>query len=230
MLTTLDHFSSMTNNRTMATDTMTYRDVNSDRSRARSGRQGHMWSGSALFALILTLTCGSIAHIPQAQALTMRPYTLAELSSEASLIARGRVSKLRAYREKGRIFTEVTITLTTPLLKGSHPLARRDSGAREETGTSQISFSILGGSLHGISQVIPGAPRVTINDELITFLRCESSAQGARRCSPVGFGQGLWRPQGAQWRPLTDQVRWTGNVKPLRELSFEQLTQGLAPR
>ena len=189
-----------------------------------------MWLGGSLFGLVLMLICGSTAHTPQAQALTMRPYTLAELSSEASLIARGRVSKLRAYREKGRIFTEVTITLSAPLFKGSVTLTRRDSNTPEAAGTSQVTFSILGGSLHGISQVIPGAPRVSLNDEIMAFLRCELSAQGARRCSPVGLGQGLWKPQGAQWHPLTDQVRWTGDVKPLRELSFEQLTQGLTPR
>ena len=96
------------------------------------------------------LLAGLMLSVSQgAQALSMTPYTLSELWSESQMIVKGEVVKTRFYRSKGRIFTEVTITLTAPLFKGT----TTDSD-------QHVRFSLLGGDLDGLTQYVPGVPRV----------------------------------------------------------------------
>ena len=132
---------------------------------------------------------------PSAQALSMTAYTLDELWSESQMIVKGEVVKTRFYRDKGRIFTEVTLTPTSPLFKG----VLKDSH-------QHVRFSLPGGDLAGLTQYVPGVPRVKVGEELFLFLRCSSPGT----CSPVGFGQGMWHHKDGSWAPLTGDVHWVG--------------------
>lgn len=186
--------------------------LNAHRSRITSG----VTSCLSHLALGLVILLGSIPLVSTSSALTMVPYSLAELHQEADIIVRGSVSQTRAYRSGGRIFTEVTLTVSAPLLKGTLKGAVEGQSER-----ALARFSLLGGSLDGLTQKVPGSPQVKLGDELIAFLRCDQ----AQRCAPVGIGQGLWRPLNAHWIPLTASVEWVGEGKPLTRLSLDQLTR-----
>jgi hypothetical protein len=156
-----------------------------------------------------------MAHLfsetPTAQALSMQPYTLNELWSESQIIARGTIAQRRIYRgERGRIWTEFTLVLKEALIKASTQRS------------SKILFILPGGTLDGLTQMVPGVPQLENQQELIVFLRCSST----KPCAPVGFGQGLWIAQKDEpkvWRPLTDHTRWVGDQEPLQALPLGDL-------
>ena len=159
---------------------------------------------------ILSLIGIISTHTSSTHALSMTPYSLDELWSESQLIVRGEIVKTSSYRDQGRIFTTFTLIPTSPLFKG------------ELTG-QRIHFSLPGGQLDGLAQRVPGIPMIHTGEELILFLRCRSP----NTCSPVGYGQGIWRPVAHTWRPITQEIHWIGARSPLMSQSLEQLT---APR
>ena len=157
---------------------------------------------------ILSMIGMLCTHTPTVHALSMTPYSLSELWSESQLIVRGKVVKARPHRERGRIFTEFTLSPVGPLFKG------------ELSADQVIRFSLPGGQLDGLAQRVPGIPTIYTGEELLLFLRCTSSTS----CSPVGYGQGMWRPLKNSWEPLTRDVHWVGASSPLTIQSLERLT------
>ena len=180
----------------------------------------------SLYPLLISLISLGVA-LPQASALSMKPYALSELWSESQVVARGSVIATRVYRERGRIWTEFTLAPSEAPMRD-----RRDSTTSRR---DVVNFALLGGTLDGITQVIPGTPRLTVGQELIVFLRCRA----AQSCSPVGLGQGIWTPQreeargeergeerdeeGNLWAPMTRDVVWVGSAHPNHAVSLAHL-------
>lgn len=162
-------------------------------------------------ALIIALLSLSAVWAPRsAEALSMAPYTFKELWSESQVVARGAITATRVYRDRGRVWTEFTITLTAQPLKDT----RGDTKA-------PVKFVMPGGTIDGITQMVPGVPRLKRGQELVVFLRCRARST----CAPVGFGQGLWSPNaGGQWAPMTQGVEWVGSGSPSGALTLDQLT------
>lgn len=158
----------------------------------------------------------SLLIASQAYALSMTPYSLQELWSEANRIGLGRVTAIKSRWRGTRIITTFELTLTQKALKG--PL------------TDRLTFQMLGGEIDGIRQVIPGSPEIHQEDELFVFLRCRSE-EDEETCSPVGLGQGIWRTSiiaggpDVKWVPLTDQVKWPQGSAPLAPKTLKQLAQ-----
>ena len=158
---------------------------------------------------ILTLIALIMTHTARVNALSMKPYSLKELWSESQLVIKGKVIQTRAYRDRGRIFTEVTLNPTSSPYKGK--VDSKDQLAR---------FSLPGGQLGNLVQRVPGIPIIYTGEELVLFLRCTPMST----CTPVGYGQGMWRHLNRSWTPLTQHVHWVGTQTPLTTLSLEKLT------
>ena len=138
------------------------------------------------------------------------------------MVARGSLTDKRVYRDRGRIWTEFTLTLSASPLRVSPALQSRDElSSQGSTPILHAKLLLLGGSMGGLTQMIPGAPHPEIGQELIVFVRCSSLA----RCTPIGFGQGLWSPHSPDlWAPMTQDVEWIGTSAPLRALDLTTLT------
>ena len=150
--------------------------------------------------------------LSSANGLTMVPYTLSELWEAANLVGRGEVVRHSSQWVGQRIYTTVHLRLSGSLLKNT----------QGKSLPKYIEFKVLGGSVKGISQVIPGSPQLKHGEEVFFFLRCQERPW----CEPVGLGQGLWRPKeskGTIWRSMTDQVSWQGQSTFESELTLEQL-------
>ena len=114
-----------------------------------------MRSLSILSLIVLVMT-----HTAQVSALSMTPYSLKELWSESQLIVRGKVTQTRSYRENGRIFTEVTLSPSSPPYKG-----------KVDSKDQLAHFFLPGGQLDGLIQRVPGVPIIYIGEELVLFLK-----------------------------------------------------------
>jgi hypothetical protein len=121
-------------------------------------------------------------------ALTLKRYALSELGERADVIARATVVNARSAWVERRIITTYTLAIRdTYQSKVKAPLSDESEPHHP---VKTLALKLLGGSVDGIAQVIPGAPRLQTGEEGVFFLKCIEPES----CRLVGYGQGLWRP------------------------------------
>jgi hypothetical protein len=119
----------------------------------------------------MALLLGTTAH-----ATVMIPTDLADVTSAATLIVRGRVIDTRAFTDvaNGPVMTAVTVAVSD-VLKGS----------AERT----VTFRVHGGDLGRYRHVLVGAPTFAVGDDAFVFLKRASSGV----LWPVGLGSGVYK-------------------------------------
>lgn len=127
------------------------------------------WGRRALLGLLLLGPAAATAP-REASATVVVALDVDALGAAARTVAIGRVADLRAERVGGRIVTVVALSVSD-VLKGP--------------ATDRLEFRVLGGSLDGLAQWVPGEARFAVGEEVAVFL--EGEGPDARL---VGLGQG----------------------------------------
>jgi hypothetical protein len=122
-----------------------------------------------------------------ASATTVVRLDLAALAAAAEQVVSGRVEAVEPYRDRGRIYTRVTLAVAETLKGPGGP-------------QSHVSFSVHGGELDGIGQFVAGQARFEVGETVLVFL-----TDLARRPTLLGLSQGKWsydaRRPGAELSP-----------------------------
>ena len=118
-----------------------------------------------------------------ANAAVMDQMSLAELSTEAEVVAHGMVvssaSRFEDAPHAARIVTDVTVRLIDKV---------RGIGPDE----ADIVVTTLGGEMGERGQWVPGAPRFAVGDEVVLFLTGPLMSSVGARYVPVGLSQGVF--------------------------------------
>jgi hypothetical protein len=138
-----------------------------------------------------------------AEATTLVPTDVAEMSREARAIAIGRVASVDARWTPDRRQIETVVTLQADsYLKGSFG--------------SSVRFVVPGGQIGRFRNVVVGAPQFSAGEQVVVFL----GARGPAILSILGFNQGLFRVSrsdgAAIVRPSGPALRVEGSGGPLR--------------
>ncbi len=142
---------------------------------------------------------------------TVVPLNFKDLSAKANRITIGRIDRIISYRDadSGRIVSKIDIT-ETHSVSGAAPAA--------------FSFTMEGGTVDGIRQLISGFPSLEAGDRVVLFLAEDTS-------TPFGPTLGLW--QGVFFvqtdtngvETVTDHRR-----RPLAELRGEEIVVSGSPK
>jgi hypothetical protein len=168
--------------------------------------------------LITACAVAALAIVPL-RATTSVPTDLADVTSSATLIVRGRVVDTRAFTEiaNGPVMTAVTVT-ADEVLKGS------------AAGT--VTFRVHGGEIGRYRYRVIGSPVFTVGDQAYFFLKRASSGS----LWPVGMSAGVYRVNGTVNAPIVPGVTATaganvqrGDVrrKPMQPAEFASLVRVL---
>ncbi|MEE2644524.1 MAG: hypothetical protein VYD19_06285 [Myxococcota bacterium] len=122
---------------------------------------------ASIFTGLITLSL----LLSSAGATQMLPYTLEELYQAADLVFLGKVRGEESHVEGGRIWTRYALD----------PLQQV-----KRSPSYSAALWRLGGTAHGVTQRVHGAPVLQIGAHYLFFLRC-----GPRRCKAVGMSQGI---------------------------------------
>lgn len=123
--------------------------------------------------LCLSLLTSALFLLPNtAHATLLRGLSLDELCQRSGVIVRGKVVSRASAWKGGRIYTRVTMRVSTSL-RGSH-----------QQGTT-VSFWRLGGKVGRYVQLIRGTPRFSPGDRVLVFL-----SQRGTRLFVTGMAQG----------------------------------------
>lgn len=128
----------------------------------------------------------------QVSALSIQTYPIQSLFNSSQWIVYARITKATTSRMNQRLITRFDIDVLKNFkdIRHIHSKALNSNMNSKKDSESTIhSFSILGGTLNGITQKIPGNPTFKIGERMILFLRC----QPQKPCTPVGMKQGVWR-------------------------------------
>lgn len=117
-----------------------------------------------------------LAAVP-ARATVVVSMDVEQLAAAATAVVHGTVLDTRAEDDHGRVFTRVEVKVREQL-KG--PAA---------TAPDRVAMRVVGGSLGGYSQVVPGAPQLTVGDEVVLFLWSPGPGQPYR---PLGLAMGTF--------------------------------------
>lgn len=154
------------------------------------------------------LTLAGLLAPAAAQATHVQAVDLGVLARESEVIAAGRVVGLRSAWERGRIVTRVTLEVADGL-----------KGARAG---STVEFSVLGGTVDGIGQWVPGEPRFQEREEVVV---CLTPVKG--KLAVLGMAQGLFRLQG----PIRPEATLVPDTDGLRHLTLMDVNgQPVAPK
>jgi hypothetical protein len=124
---------------------------------------------------ILMAIVAAVCAAATANATTVIPLDLQQMTARASVIVRGHVVSLRT-QMTGSVSVETVVTMqASSYLKGSFG--------------PQLTFRVPGGTVGVLRSVIVGAPVLHEGDEVVVFL----SGTGAMIPSIVGFNQGVFR-------------------------------------
>ena len=172
--------------------------------------------------LAIGLLC--VLLIAPAGATVIVPATLAELSQEARVIARGRVIET-ASRSTGdwrSIETLVTLSIEDTLKGSAGPT---------------VSFRVPGGQIGRYKRVVVGAPEFRVDQRVVVFLH----DQGSDVPYVLGLSQGVFRlveqngdwivtPAAAMATGVLPQALTRGDLarRPLSLLEFERNVRALA--
>ena len=126
--------------------------------------------------------------LSSSDALTLKRYALSELGERADIVARASVIDAKSAWVERRIITTYTLAIID-LYQGKTKGSISDE-SESHPSVKTLGLQLLGGSVDGIAQVIPGAPQLQTGEEGIFFLKCIKPDN----CRLVGYGQGLWRP------------------------------------
>jgi hypothetical protein len=139
-----------------------------------------MMRHSATALLVPALMMASLSISPAAHATTVLKVGVADMTSMAEWVVRGRViaiDQVVAEGDKGP-FTDVRIAVDESyrMPKGAHPKA-------------ELVIRLMGGKMaDGLAMKVPGMPRFVVGDEAVFFL--ERTGTGL---IPCGLEQGVWR-------------------------------------
>jgi hypothetical protein len=125
-------------------------------------------------------------------ALSIQTYPIQSLFNSSQWIVYARITKATTSRMNQRLITrfEINVLENFKDIRSINSKALNSNTISEKASESNThSFSILGGTLNGITQKIPGNPTFKIGERMILFLRC----QPQNPCTPVGMEQGVWR-------------------------------------
>jgi hypothetical protein len=129
-----------------------------------------------MMRVICVLNLMLVAAATSAQATTIVPADLRELSRDAVAIARGRVADVRSQWTEDRGTVETIVTLEVEdYLKGSLG--------------STVRFRVPGGELGRYRTIVVGAPDFAVDQRVVVFL----GAHGPTVPHIVGFNQGVFR-------------------------------------
>lgn len=124
---------------------------------------------------IVSLAALLLASFPwSARASVVVKMELAELTSEADVIAHGTVTKQESVWEERRIVTRATLKV---------------AGALKGTASAQLVIRSMGGVVDGIAQRVYGEPHYEPGEEVVIFLR----GLGGGEYRTIGMAQGKFR-------------------------------------
>ena len=149
------------------------------------------------------LAVASLLFLPAtARALVMERVAFADLVRESDVVVVGTVTGSASRHmdppHERRIVTDVSVRVSD-VVRGTH-----DGG--------EVVVTTLGGVVDGRGQIVPGAPRFAIGDEVVLFLSTvRRTASGKAIRLPVALSQGVFyvrRPPGGrpQVGPRLDDV------------------------
>ena len=168
------------------------------------------------------------------QAITMKAYSLLELQTDANLMVKGYIKTISYQRLQGRLVT-VYHWKASKIYKNDLQIAN-----------DSIYMTLPGGIERNLEQLIPGVPKLNKDTEYFAFLKCEKRDQTV--CSPIGYGQGLWKPyelyktqkedgneaelnpNASLWHSLIEHIHWSGSPPQHQKLSLKQLPGNLSPK
>lgn len=106
--------------------------------------------------------------------------SLEEIVLEADEAFEGVVqSKTSRFDANGRIVTDVEVKVVGPIF------------GKLENGDVRV-VTVLGGVVGTMGQIVPGAPRFSVGERVVLFVRCASSTTMISRRTIVGFSQGAF--------------------------------------
>ncbi|NOZ01705.1 MAG: hypothetical protein GXP54_07430 [Deltaproteobacteria bacterium] len=135
-------------------------------------------TGASLLAVVV-VSVGSAAG-----GSIVRRMGLDEMTRAADLIVRGKVeaasSRYDDPPDEHRIVTDVTVRV-------------QDCLAGDPGRTGFLTVTVLGGVVEGRGQWVPGAPRMSVGDDVVLFLRpARVSVDGKPRRTVIGLSQGVF--------------------------------------
>ncbi|MBM4396483.1 MAG: hypothetical protein FJ087_12445 [Deltaproteobacteria bacterium] len=147
--------------------------------------------------LVLVVVLAALLVPPAARALVMEPIPLDALAREADLVVHGTVESMASRYDDPpndrRIVTDATVRVSR-VVRGGH-------------GSATVVMTVPGGEVGDRGQVVPGAPRLAVGDEVVVFLRGARTATLGPRRAPVGLPQGVFHVtrDGPDARPTAAQ-------------------------
>lgn len=128
------------------------------------------------------LSCILYMMSNQLYALSMLKYSTDVLCQTSQWIVHAKVGEAQSRWEKKRI-------VTTFELEVIHSFKDLRTVQNSYESTVKDHIDVLGGTIDGITQMIPGNSTFKQGDEVLLFLKCLPK----HTCMPVGFSQGVWR-------------------------------------
>ena len=168
------------------------------------------------------------------QAITMKAYSLLKLQTDANLMVHGYIKAISYQRLQGRLVTVY------------HWKASKVYKNDLQINSDSIYMTLPGGIERNLEQLIPGVPKLNKDTEYFAFLKCEKRDHIV--CSPIGYGQGLWKPyelhklhsqegneaqlnsNASLWHSLIEHINWSGPPPQHQKLSIKQLLGNLSPK
>lgn len=115
-----------------------------------------------------------------ATATVVVPMDVEQLAAAATTVVHGTVVATRVEDDGGRLFTRVDVRV------------REELKTVTATAPDRVTVRVVGGSRGGYTQIVPGAPRLAVGDEVVLFLWSPGPDQPFR---PLGLAMGTFHVQ-----------------------------------